>query len=161
MPLRSIGITALICFVPIFELRGAIPYAFSQDVSFFIALPLCIVVNALVGPFVFIFLSTLHKSLSKVRWYGRFFDYMVGRARKRVHDKIEKYGYLGLALFVAIPLPITGAYTGALGAWVLGLKPIKSFLAITLGVCIAGIVVSLVAYLGIEALSLFIKKVSL
>ena len=161
MPLRTIGITALICFVPIFELRGAIPYALSQDVSISIALPLCIIINTLVGPVVFIFLSTLHRSLSHLVWYQKIFSYIVGRARGRVHDKIEKYGYWGLALFVAIPLPITGAYTGALGAWVLGLKPGKSCLAILLGVCVAGIVVTLVTYLGIEALSLFIKKVPL
>lgn len=161
MPLRTIAVTALISFVPIFELRGAIPYALSQNLSFGIALPLCIVVNAFVGPAVFVFLSTLHRSFSRFRWYQRSFDYLVRRARDRIHAKIEKYGYLGLALFVAIPLPITGAYTGALGAWVLGLKPAKSFLAITLGVGIAGIIVTIVSYLGIEALSLFIKRVSL
>ena len=161
MSLRTIGITALICFVPIFELRGAIPYALTQDVSISIALPLSIVVNALVGPVVFIFLSTLHKNLSHLGWYQKAFSYLVGRARNRVHEKIEKYGYFGLALFVAIPLPITGAYTGALGAWVLGLKPGKSCLAILLGVCIAGVVVTLVTYLGVETLSLFIKKVPL
>ncbi len=61
---------------------------------------------------------------------------------------------------MAIPLPITGAWTGALGAWVLGMNPKKSFLAITAGVVVAGIVVTLVAYFGIKALSFFLKTLT-
>ena len=91
--------------------------------------------------------------------YQKLFERVVSRARKKVHAKVEKYGYLGLALFVAIPLPITGAYTGALGAWVLGLEPKKTFLAVLLGVIIAATVVTIVTFLGIETLSLFIKEV--
>ena len=67
--------------------------------------------------------------------------------------------YFGLMFFVAIPLPITGAYTGALGAWVLGLDPKRSYLAISAGVLISGIVVTSVTLLGIEALSVFVKVV--
>ncbi|MBT3274759.1 MAG: small multi-drug export protein, partial [Spirochaetales bacterium] len=66
---------------------------------------------------------------------------------------------LGLALFVAVPLPITGAYTGTLGAWVLGMDPKKTFLAVFLGVIISATVVTIVSYLGIEALSFFTKQV--
>ncbi len=73
--------------------------------------------------------------------------------------KVDKYGYWGLALFVAIPLPITGAYTGTLGAWVLGMDPKKTFLAVALGALIAGIIVTVVVSLGIEAFSLFVKEV--
>ena len=160
MSIQSVGITALFCILPISELRGAIPYGMTQDLPLVFLIPFCIALNTLVGPFVFLFLSTVHKLFSRFPPYNRLFEKIVARARQKVHAKVEKYGYLGVALFVAIPLPITGAYTGALGAWVLGLDPKKTFLAVFLGVVIAAAVVTLVAYLGIEALSVFVKQVT-
>jgi uncharacterized membrane protein len=70
---------------------------------------------------------------------------------------VEKYGYAGLALFVAIPLPITGAYTGTLGAWILGMNRRKTMLAVLGGVIIAGVIVATVFSLGIKALYFFLK----
>ena len=156
---RVIGFTALFSLLPISELRGAIPYGMANELPLIFLIPFCIVLNALVGPLVFLFLSTAHRLLNHFSWYQKFFNFMVGRARKKVQAKVDKFGYLGLALFVAIPLPITGAYTGTLGAWVLGMKPKKTFLAVLLGVVIAATVVSVVSFLGIEALSFFIKRV--
>jgi len=71
---------------------------------------------------------------------------------------MDKWGWIGIALFVAIPLPITGAWTGTLGAWVLGVSRRRTIAAVILGVIIAGIVVTAVMTLGIEALNLFIKR---
>ncbi len=159
MSLQTIALTALFCLLPIFELRGAIPYGMTQELPLLFLIPFCIVLNALVGPIVFFFLSSVHKLFSRFPRYRALFDIVVNRARRKVHTKVEKYGYLGLALFVAIPLPITGAYTGALGAWVLGLDRKKTYLAILLGVVIAAIVVTIVMFLGIEALSLFVKQI--
>ena len=159
MSAQSIGLTALFCLLPIFELRGAIPYGMTQELPLAFLMPFCIILNTLVGPLVYLFLSTAHKLFEHLGWYKKLFDAVVARARKKVQRKVEKYGYLGLALFVAIPLPITGAYTGTLGAWVLGMEPKKTFLAVFLGVLIASTVVTLVAYLGIGALSLFVKQV--
>ena len=71
--------------------------------------------------------------------------------------------YWGIVLFVGIPLPITGAYTGALGAWILGMEPRKSVLFISLGVVLSGIIVSsvyfMVTELGLEVLRIFLKQV--
>ena len=152
-------VAALITLTPIFELRGGIPYALTQGMPVVAAFVLCVVVNAAVGPIAFLFLGTVHRWLSRFERYERLVGRLLVRARSKVEVKVGKYGYWGLALFVAIPLPVTGAYTGALGAWVLGLDPKRSYLAITLGVVIAGIVVSAVTLLGIEALSIFIKNV--
>ncbi len=156
---QVIGFTTLFCLLPIFELRGAIPYGMANELPLLFLIPYCIFLNTLVGPLVYLFLSTAHRVLNRYAWYQRFFDFMVKRARAKVQAKVEKYGYLGLALFVAIPLPITGAYTGTLGAWVLGMDPKKTFLAVFLGVVIASTVVTIVSFLGIEALSFFIKQV--
>ena len=113
--------------------------------------------NALVAPLVYLFLSSLHKLLERWKPYRRLFDRIVERARRQVHAKVEKYGYAGLILFVAIPLPITGAYTGTLGAWILGMDRRKTILAVFVGVIIAGIIVSTVFALGIRALYFFIN----
>jgi len=94
----------------------------------------------------------------KLTLYRKTFDYFLERTRRRIGPKVEKYGYLGLTLFVAIPLPVTGAYTGTLGAWFFKLKKRKSFLAVFLGVVIAGIIVSIVSIFGIHIFDIFIKK---
>jgi uncharacterized membrane protein len=94
-----------------------------------------------------------------MNWYQKFFDHFVERARIKLHAKVERWGWLGIALFVAIPLPITGAWTGTLGAWVLGLGKRKTFAAVILGVIIAGAIVTAVVILGLQTFNFFIKKV--
>jgi uncharacterized membrane protein len=157
MSLRTLLLTLLLCILPISELRGGLPFALSHDVPLLAAYPICVGANAMVAPLVYLFLSSLHRLL--VRWnpYRRFFDHIVERSRRRVHAKVEKYGYAGLMLFVAIPLPITGAYTGTLGAWILGMDRRKTFLAVCGGVIISGIVVATVFTLGIKALYIFLE----
>jgi uncharacterized membrane protein len=148
----------LLCLLPIAELRGGIPYAYFQSqIPIVPAYIMCVVTNAFVGPLVYFFLSTIHKLLIKWDAYKKFFERVVERTRGKIHKKVEKYGVLGITLFVAIPLPITGAYTGALGAWILGISKLKTFLAVTLGVIIAGIIVSLVV-LGGEQFFGFLYK---
>ena len=94
-----------------------------------------------------------------MNWYNKIFDRFVEKTRHKVEDKINRFGYLGIALFVAIPLPITGAWTGTLGAWIFGLKKRKTILAVILGVTISGFIVSMITFFGIEALSFLVKHV--
>ena len=155
-------LTAFFCILPISELRGGLPYALANGIPLVPSYLFCVFINLLVAPLVLLFLNSLHRLLSRIPLYCRLFDRIVSRARRKIEAKVEKHGYWGLALFVGIPLPITGAYTGALGAWVLGMKPRKSILAISAGVLIAGLVVAgvfyLVTELGVEALKIFIKE---
>lgn len=154
----SLLMTLLFSILPISELRGAIPYAVSQGYSIPVAAAIAIVANAFVPLIAYLFLESLHKLFYKIPVYRRFFDRFVEKSRAKVHAKVEKYGYWGLMIFVAIPLPVTGAWTGALGAWVLGLSYKKSFLAIAGGVIIAGIIVSiLVALWGAGTQTIFFK----
>ncbi|MCF7945439.1 MAG: small multi-drug export protein [Spirochaetia bacterium] len=145
--------------LPISELRGAIPYAYFKGVPLFEAYLICVAANALVAPLVYIFLSSAHHLFYKMGWYRTLFHKTVERARMKIETKVRKYEYLGVMLFVAIPLPITGAYTGTLGAWVLGLGKKRTILAAFAGVIISGTIVSLVLLFGIEVLSIFIKDV--
>jgi uncharacterized membrane protein len=157
-------LAAVLAFMPISELRGAIPFAVVSGIPWYAALPFAVVVNALVAPACWLFLATFHKLLygggqSKgLRWYRNFFDRFVERARLRLSSKVEKWGWLGVAVFVAIPLPITGAWTGTLGAWVLGLSKKRTMLAVIIGVVAAGVIVTSVVMLGVEALNIFVNS---
>lgn len=156
----SLLMTILFSILPISELRGAIPYAVSRGFSIPAAAAIAILANAAVPLIAFLFLESLHKLFYRVPVYRRFFDRFVEKSRAKVHAKVEKYGYWGLMIFVAIPLPVTGAWTGALGAWVLGLSYKKSFFAIAGGVILAGLIVSLlVALWGAGARTIFFKTI--
>jgi uncharacterized membrane protein len=154
----TVFVTIVLSFLPISELRGAIPFAVAHGMPLFQAAAMAVLCNALVGPVAFIFLETFHKLLYRWAFYAGIFDRFVAKARLKVHAKVERYGYLGIMLFVAIPLPVTGAWTGTLGAWILGMDRRKTMLAVAAGVAIAGVIVSLVVGLGLEALSIFTKN---
>jgi len=158
-------ITAILSFMPISELRGAIPFAIANNIQWYLAYPFAVILNALVAPVCWIFLATVHKLFygatpeKGIRWYKNFFDRFIEKARNKLSAKVEKWGWLGIAVFVAIPLPITGAWTGTLGAWVLGISKRRTMAAVILGVIIAGVIVTAVVIFGIEAAALFIKKI--
>jgi uncharacterized membrane protein len=160
-----LSITALLSFMPISELRGAIPFAIANGISWYWAYLFAVVLNALVAPVCWIFLATLHKLLygesedKGFSWYKSFFNHFVEKARNKLSEKLEKWGWLGIAVFVAIPLPITGAWTGTVGAWILGVSKKRTMAAVIVGVVIAGAIVTAVVVFGIEAANLFIKKI--
>ena len=151
--------TIFFSFLPISELRGAIPFAIANKVPWYTAYAVAVFCNAMVAPACWVFLSTLNKLFLKIDRYKDLFERFIERARIKLHDKVERWGWLGVAIFVAIPLPLTGAWTGTLGAWMLGLSRRKTMLAVILGVIVSGIIVTCVMMLGVKALSLFIKSV--
>jgi uncharacterized membrane protein len=151
--------TALFSFLPVSELRGGIPFAIANGIPWYWAYPFAVLINTLVAPACWIFLSTLHKLFLKMKWYQKFFDRFVNRAREKLRGVVEKWGWLGVAVFVAIPLPMTGAWTGTLGAWILGFSKRRTMLAVILGVVCAGAIVTTVVILGLQAFSFFVKRV--
>ena len=159
--LKTTLLTILLGIIPISELRGAIPYAYFHDVPLWLSAIIGMLSNMLVPLIAFLFLGTLHKLLDKIKAYHAFFEKTVARTQAKISDKVNKYGLLGLMLFVAIPLPVTGAWTGALGAWVLGLDKKKSTLFIILGIIISGLIVSTVIYTGAGIASLFTKQIEI
>jgi uncharacterized membrane protein len=107
----------------------------------------CVFFNLVpVLPVLFLLLP-VKRALERIPLFRRFFDLLLRRV-ERNRALIERYEEFGLLLFVAIPLPVTGAWTGSLIAVILGLKTMKSFLFITLGVLLAGIVVTMITLLG-------------
>lgn len=142
--------------LPISELRGGIPYAMiTGGFPWWLAFLYCTAVNAAAGPLAYVFLATAHKLLYKAGFYARFFDRFVERARAKVHPQVEKYGMWGLMVFVAVPFPLTGAWTGILGGWILGLERRKVILSTALGVLIAGLIVTAIMVLANGAVTIF------
>jgi uncharacterized membrane protein len=152
----------ILTILPITELRVGLPvaisYAIENSIPIFLIFTLIVLINILLVFFVFFFLDNIHKHLLKIRVYKRIFEKYLERFQKKV-DKFEKkhktFEFLALALFVGIPLPGTGAWSGCLLAWLLDLDRKKSMAAISLGVLIAGIIV-LIGSLGfISVFNLF------
>ncbi len=137
----------IVSAMPISELRGGIPLALYYGIPPAEAYLICVLANALPVPFLLLFLDKIGQILDRFNPTSRLYRYFVERSEKK-RDVIDKYGYAGLALFVAIPLPVTGAWTGSLLAFLLGLKVAKSFSFIFVGILIAGLVVTL-ASLGV------------
>ena len=141
-------VVLIISALPIFELRGALPLAINVfHFPWYYALPLAILGNLLPVPIILLFLNVISKWLSKTGFFDRFFQWLFEHTKRR-GQIIEKYERIGLALFVAIPLPVTGAWTGSLAAVLFGLKFRHAFLSIFIGVCIAGIIVTCLSLLG-------------
>jgi len=133
---------------PIAELRAAIPVAIIQyDFPWHYALLLAVIGNLLPVPFILLFLDAITRFFSRVGFLKRSLEWLFERTRKRGRV-IERYERIGLALFVAIPLPFTGAWTGALAAVLLGMKFKHAMLSIVIGVIVAGIVVTCATVLG-------------
>ena len=151
--------TAVLSLLPISELRGGIPVAVAGGIEWYWAYLYCVFINALVAPIAYVFLDSVHKILYRWGFYARIFDKLVERARTKLTDKVNRFGFWGVAVFVGIPLPVTGAWTGTLGAWVLGLSRRKTMLAALAGVMVSGAIVTTIVLLGVEALDLFIKHV--
>ena len=150
-------ISIALSILPIAELRGGIPYAIGHDIAPITAYFICVGANMFAFPIVHFFLNILHPVFLKIKLYENLFDKIVIRTRSKVEKNIEKWGFWGLMIFVMIPLPVTGAWTGSFAAWIFNIKKRKAFLAVSLGVAIAGIIVTSVVVGGIEALS-FLKK---
>ncbi|MBU4308368.1 MAG: small multi-drug export protein [Nanoarchaeota archaeon] len=137
-------------FLPITELRIGLPvaisYAIEENIPIFLVFCLIVLLNIILIFFVFWFLDNLHFVFLKFKFYRKSFEIFLKRFQKKV-DKFEKrhetLGFVALTLFVAVPLPGTGAWTGCLLAWLLGLDKKKSIFSIAVGVLIAGILILL------------------
>ncbi len=138
--------TFIIGMTPVFELRGAIPvaigaYKMSVPSAFFWAA----LGNIFIATLLVLFLEKVSAFLSNnFEIWKKFFDWLFERTRKRAADKIEKYGAWGLYFLVAIPLPMTGGWTGAMAAFIFGIPHKKSIPIIALGILTAGVIVTLI-----------------
>lgn len=145
-------ITFLISMVPVIELRGAIPYGMAQGLAPWLACAVSVVGNMLPVPFILLFVRKVLHWMKRYPRLGRIAEKLERRAANR-SGRVRKSEVIGLCLLVAIPLPGTGAWTGALVAALMEMRLKRALPTILLGVVLAGIAVTLVMVLGIEALS--------
>lgn len=142
----QILMTFLVSMVPIIELRGALPMATGAGLDWRIAIVVAIIGNLVPVPFIIMFIRKIFAWMRKQNnFFGKVVEKLENKAFSK-RDTIDKYGPWGLWLFVAIPLPGTGAWTGALIAAMLDIPLKKSFPAIATGVITAGIIVAFVSY---------------
>lgn len=150
------AVTFVLATLPIFELRGAIPYAIAvADLSWQKAYVIAVVGNFVPVVPIVLLVGPVSESLRRFAVFDRFFEWLFARTRRK-GKLIERFEALGLILFVAIPLPVTGAWTGAVAAFIFGVRRPVAYVSIFLGICIAGVVVTLattgvISFWGIHA----------
>ena len=131
--------------LPVIELRGSIPLGAALGLHPVLNYMLSVVGNLLPVPFILLFVRRVLAKLATIPRLSGAVSWLESRAQSR-RGRVEKYAIIGLALFVAIPLPGTGAWTGALVAAFAGIRFPRALLSIVAGVLVAGVAVSLVAY---------------
>ena len=138
-------VSFIVSMVPLIELRGGLIAAAALGVDILVAVPLCIAGNLLPVPFILWLITPIFNALKRTRLFRPMVEKLEKRAMNK-SDKMEKGYFWGLALFVGIPLPGTGAWTGALIASLLNIPFKKAFPAILLGILIATVIMALVSY---------------
>ncbi len=138
-------IVFIISMLPILELRGGLIAASLLNLNIVSSFIICFIGNILPIPFILWFITPIFDKLKKTKKLSKFVNKLENKAMSK-KDQIEKYQYWGLMLFVGIPLPGTGAWTGCLIAALLGMDKKKSFLFTTLGVLMAGIIMLILSF---------------
>lgn len=138
--LVTLGVAAL----PISELRGAIPLAIAHyEMAWPLAYLLGVLGNLAPVVVILLLLEPVVNWLSRIDIFERLFDWLFARTRRRFSSTVEKFGAVALVLVVAVPLPVTGAWTGTLIAFLYGVPARQAFPLIAMGVLIAGAIVTL------------------
>jgi len=135
----------VISLMPILELRGGLLAATLLNIEYIRALTICVVGNILPIPIVLLFLRFVLDVMAKWNVTKKIVTWLEKKVKEK-REQIDKYGYWGLILFVGIPLPGTGAWTGALLAVMLRLNRKKAFVCILLGVLMAAVIMSILSY---------------
>ena len=144
MELKSLLWTLVLAMAPVSELRGAIPYGLAHDIPLGLLLPLCVAANLLPVPLIVLFLRKILAWMQRLGGKPKALaEWLIARGFKKTM-MVKKYETLGLFLLGAIPLPGTGAWTGALVAALMGLRMKFALPAIAGGVAAAGVLVTLV-----------------
>lgn len=156
--LKKYIITFFISMVPLIELRGGVPFGTGMDLPWHWCLIVCMIGNMIPVPLIFFFARKLLLWGSKKKVVGKFCSFCLQkgeRGGKKLQEKAGRGIYVALLLFVGIPLPGTGAWTGTLAASILDLDFKKSTLAVVLGVLLAGIIMTVVSQVVKGGFALF------
>jgi len=154
--LKMIAIT----FIPTLELRASIPYGiFGTDIHWLNVFIICVIANIIVGFFIYVFLEWIIKLMCFFKPIEILWNRYINKTRQKISKGVEKYGEWAVAVFIGIPLPGSGVYTGAVAAFLIGLSFKKFMVANIIGVLIAGILVTGICLTGSSLSSMFIKQI--
>lgn len=133
--------------IPIIELRGAIPLGAALGLPWWQSYALAVIGNMLPVPFILLLIKGMigWMSRSKISFFNKVASFLLRKVEKK-RDKIEKYSFWGVALFVGVPLPVTGAWTGSLVAAMIDMKFWKALVSCLIGVMIAGVIMTVISY---------------
>ena len=148
----------LLTFFPALELRASIPYGIAKTgIDWWWVVALAVVTNIVLGPIVYVLLDKFLHVMLRIGWFNRLWERFVLPKQKKIHAKVEKYGIWGLSIFIGIPLPGSGVYSGAIGAYLLGFSFKEFFVSTVLGVLIAAAVVTAIVLSGSQLFDFMIK----
>ncbi len=157
--LSPVAKVIVVSFMPLLELRAGIPYGLlATSLPAWAVIVLAVLSNWLVGPAVYYLLPAVVRVMLRFRWFARFWDRLTTRVQARIHHAIETRGVWGVALFIGLPLPGTGVYTGALGAYLLGMSFPRFIMAATAGILLAALLVSAAVLSGSGAVDWILSR---
>ena len=145
--------TMLVSMIPIIELRGGLPFGVALGLPYYLAFPAAVIGNIIPTPFIIVY---IRKIFMLMRKYMPRLNGLVDKLERKAHlkgKKVLKYQSIGLWLFVAIPLPGTGAWTGSLAAAFLDIRLKKAMPAVVLGVLTAGCIMLTLTHVGVNLFS--------
>lgn len=149
-------ITLVISVIPVLELRASIIYGWTQGLPWYSVYLISVTGNMLPVPFILLFIRQIIDRMKRTKRLRKIAFWLESKGEKH-RDKVLRYAFFGLALFVGIPLPGTGAWTGALVAALLDMRMKKALPSIFLGVLMAGILIMLATYGSVSFLSFLTK----
>lgn len=158
--MNSIIELIFITFLPFLELRASIPYGIlGLEMNWITVFFVCVITNIILGIVLFLFMRIILKILTKIKFIEKIWTKYVEKTQKKIRGAVEKYGEWAVAIFIGIPLPGSGVYSGALAAYLIGLNFKKFIIANIVGVLIAGVIVTIISLTGASAFSFFLKMI--
>jgi len=155
--MNQLLILILLTLTPALELRASIPYGIMTGMNWVPVFVIAVIVNIILGIILYSVFDFGVKLFTKIKLVDKFYKKYVEHVQKKIHKAVEKYGEWAVAIFIGIPLPGSGVYTGALAAYLIGMSKKKFAVACIAGVLIAGIIVTVVMLSGSEVFKVFIK----
>ncbi len=149
-----------ITLLPFLELRASIPYGILKtNLNWVLVFLVCVVINIILGAVLYLLIDRIIRIATRIGIINSLYWMYVGRTQRRIDRYVGRYGEFGIAIFIALPLPGSGVYSGALAAYLIGLDYKKFMIADIIGVLIAGIIVTIVSLTGVGAFDLFIRLI--
>ena len=143
--IKAVIILAAFTLIPMLELRFSIPWGIfkmGDTVSWPVVTLVCVIANIILGWLVFLVMGPVFSFIRRWGWFDRKIWPILEKTQHKIHPFVEKYGEFGVALFIGVPLPGSGVYTGAFGSYLLGMDKRKFAIANVIGVLIAAVAVT-------------------